>query len=149
MIFVTVGTTEFDELIKCLDNLISEKKILGEFTAQIGLGKYAPKHMESFSWVSFLDVYLIMSDLIISHAGASTIFECLELRKKLIVVENPNVRRPANELLKKLSSKNYLIWCKRLEDLYGHINNVDTFPFREYTAPGCQIAEKILEFLGV
>lgn len=147
MIFITVGTTEFDTLLRKIDKLVEDKKISDEIIAQIGNGKYVPKRIKYFRFAKSLLSFFQNAQLIISHAGAATIFECLELQKKLIVIENPEVRRAATRFLKELSNKNYLIWCKHIDQLLECIESANTIQINNYSSPKCTISEKILEFL--
>uniref|UniRef100_A0A2K6KTF8 UDP-N-acetylglucosamine transferase subunit ALG13 n=1 Tax=Rhinopithecus bieti TaxID=61621 RepID=A0A2K6KTF8_RHIBE len=98
-VFVTVGTTSFDDLIACVSAPDSLQKIesLGynRLILQIGRGTVVP---EPFSTESFtLDVYrykdslkedIGKADLVISHAGAGSCLEALEKGKPLVVVIN-------------------------------------------------------------
>lgn len=148
MIFITVGTTNFDSLIRTIDNLVENGKINDDAQAQIGNGNYVPKNIKSFRLTRSLLPFIRKAELIISHGGALTIFECLELKKKLIVVENPEVRgRHQLELAKELSEKQYLIWCKHYEKLLDCIEKAKTMQFNTYSPPICSISKKILDFL--
>ncbi len=42
MIYVTVGSTYFDELIECIDLYVGNNKIRERVIAQIGSSKYEP-----------------------------------------------------------------------------------------------------------
>lgn len=89
-VFVTVGTTSFDELIKNVDDIII--KFDGfSFVLQIAQGKYKPKNADYFEFTSNIDEFYNDADLIITHAGAGSIYRLLELNKKIIVV--PNMER--------------------------------------------------------
>ncbi|MFQ6125778.1 MAG: PssE/Cps14G family polysaccharide biosynthesis glycosyltransferase [Candidatus Heimdallarchaeota archaeon] len=143
-----MGTTEFDALLRKIDNLVENKKIRNEVIAQIGNGSYVPKNIKFFRFAKSLIPFLKKAKLIISHAGAATIFECLELKKKLIVIENPDVRRDAKQFLKELSSKNYLIWCKHIDQLLECIESANTIQLNYYSSPKCTISEKIINFLN-
>ena len=147
MIFITVGTTEFDSLLRKIDKLVENKKIRNNVIAQIGNGNYVPKNIKFFRFTKLLNPFLKKAKLIITHAGAATIFECLELKKKLIVIENPDVRRAAKRFLKELSDKKYLIWCKHIEQLLECIESANTIQLKYYNSPRCTISEKILDFL--
>ena len=148
MIFITVGTTDFDALIRKIDELVVKKRIYNKVIAQIGDGKYVPKNIKSFRFAKSLLPFFKKADLIISHGGAATIFECLELKKKLIVVENPEVRGKHQwELAKVLSDKRYILWCKHFEQLLECIESAKTMQFNNYSPPKCTIPEKILEIL--
>ena len=109
-LLVTVGTTEFDELIKAVDTLeifhwlISEN--ITQVTFQIGKGFYEPCILNKLSkdinnnnnnyniiinWFRFtpnLSLYIDQSTIIFSHGGAGTIIECLERNKLLCIAVN-------------------------------------------------------------
>ena len=61
MIFVTVGTTHFDELVETVDKLA--EKLKEKCTIQIGVGKYIPKNCKWFRFKSSLKNYYKNSDL--------------------------------------------------------------------------------------
>ncbi|XP_036768514.1 putative bifunctional UDP-N-acetylglucosamine transferase and deubiquitinase ALG13 isoform X3 [Manis pentadactyla] len=122
-LFVTVGTTSFDDLIACVSAHASRQiiKRLGynRLVLQIGRGKVVP---EPFSTESFtLDVYryknslkedLEKADLVISHAGAGSCLETLEKGKPLIVVVNEKLMNNHQlELAKQLHKDGHLLYC--------------------------------------
>lgn len=99
-IFVTVGTTQFDDLIKCicepdtinvLENLGCRKLVL-----QIGNGDIPSIkafnnsliQLDIFKTKPNITSYVEQSDFVISHAGAGTCLEVLTLKKPLLVVIN-------------------------------------------------------------
>ena len=148
MIFVTVGTTEFDALIQLLDKAVEQNQITDDVTAQIGTGTYIPKHITAFRFCNSLQPFLKRAELVISHGGAGTIFECLTVKKKLIVVANPRVRgEHQQELAIELSRRGHLLWCPSLKNIEECIHQAKTTKFNEYTSPKSTIAQKILEFL--
>ncbi|MFH0831807.1 MAG: PssE/Cps14G family polysaccharide biosynthesis glycosyltransferase [archaeon] len=146
MIFVTVGTGKFDELIKKID--MTAANINEKIISQIGKGDYIPKNAEYFRFKPSLMPYYRKARLIISHGGAGTTYELLEMGKKIISLANPNrTDVHQEEILKALSKDNYLIWCKNPGELEETIRKAKAFQFRKYTPPECKIAEKIREFL--
>jgi len=97
-IFVTVGTTRFDKLIKCVTRptALSWMRANGYTDLVIQYGKGikpeipndSPIAIRSYSFQSSLDDDMKEADLIISHAGAGTVMEALRMRKRLVVVIN-------------------------------------------------------------
>ena len=106
-VFVTVGTTEFDQLIREIDSssFLQCLKECGydELSVQMGRGLYEPVALISASKsLSFpvtvyrfkpnLDKDMDRADLIISHCGAGSILEAVRKRKRLIVVINNSLQ---------------------------------------------------------
>jgi beta-1,4-N-acetylglucosaminyltransferase len=147
MIFVTVGTGKFDELIKKVDEVSSE--IDDRIIMQIGNGSYTPKSTEYFRFKPNLSSYFKKSKVVISHGGAGTIYELLIRKKKIIGVANTN-RTDVHqfEILKALSKQENLIWCRDIKDILGDIKKAGRFKFKLYKKPKCEIADKIKEFLS-
>jgi hypothetical protein len=88
VIFVTIGTTDFDALTQTMDNLsldLPEKVVV-----QIGKGKYIPEHCEYFRFAPSLDPYYERASLVVSHGGLGIITEVLERGLPLVAVEDPN-----------------------------------------------------------
>ncbi|XP_045393626.1 LOW QUALITY PROTEIN: putative bifunctional UDP-N-acetylglucosamine transferase and deubiquitinase ALG13 [Lemur catta] len=122
-VFVTVGTTSFDDLVACVsarDNLQVIKSLgYNRLILQIGRGMVVP---EPFSTESFtLDVYrykdslkedLQKADLVISHAGAGSCLETLEKGKPIVVVINEKLMNNHQlELAKQLHKDGHLFYC--------------------------------------
>lgn len=122
-VLVTVGTTEFEDLIKFVDteSFMTLVKSLNYHTiiCQIGRGKYVPK-LSNFRSVPSLIPFIQDSDLIISHGGAGTILECLRLHKKLIIVTNSSLmNNHQSELALELKSRGCALLCESPSDLYS------------------------------
>ncbi|KAG5192830.1 glycosyltransferase family 28 C-terminal domain-containing protein [Tribonema minus] len=100
MVFVTVGTTLFDELIRAADqdDVLQRLWQLGyrRVLMQTGKGAYQPAegdrrcgmHVSCYRFKPTLAEDMARADLIISHAGAGSIMEALTLAKPLVVVVN-------------------------------------------------------------
>ena len=125
-IFITVGTTEFDDFIKLIDQKSEFIDILQELgcqklTIQIGRGIYEPnniiinssKHninVEFYRFKSSLKEDMEKADLIISHCGAGSILESLTMKKILIVIVNTTLQENHQiELAEELSSLDYCL----------------------------------------
>jgi len=106
-VFLTVGTTEFDELVSAIDTCEFVQALCAfgcvRLSVQIGRGAVEPKVLAqecatrgvSYSCFRFKDSLtdeMQRADLIISHCGAGSILEALGLHKMLIVVVNSSLQ---------------------------------------------------------
>lgn len=121
MIFVTVGTTYFDELVEQVDRLVREGEIEDDVLAQIGSGTYVPS---SCRWVRYLDSLepeFLRADLVIC-AGGATVFELLRLRKNFIAVPNRSVQDDHQlDVLRALEAEGACACCRDVRDLGARI----------------------------
>jgi len=147
MIFVTVGSTKFTDLIRKMDELAPS---LGdEVIMQIGNGPYEPRNSKFFRYAESLEPYYDQADLIVAHGGLGTIVEVSQRGKKLVCVVNPTTMDLHQEhLLRIYAEKNYLLWCKDLEQLVAAIEQARTMQFVRYEAPECHIHEVIKNYLS-
>lgn len=90
MILVLVGThpQPFDRLLKKIDVLIESGAIIEKVIAQIGASNYTPKNYAHKSFFNDVERFGLIkkSSLVITHAGAGNIIDCLNSGKKVIVV---------------------------------------------------------------
>ena len=89
MIFLTVGSMfPFDRLVQAVDEMVAQKLITETMVAQIGDGKYEPRHMTFDRYLAKpdYDQRLAEATMLIAHAGAGTIALALQHRKPLRVV---------------------------------------------------------------
>lgn len=147
MIFVTVGTTAFDSLIRSVDDISDQ--INEEIVCQIADGKYIPKSCRYFRFSSSVDQEFARADLIICHGGAGTLFKLLALNKKVISVPNLDRKdKHQTDLIDKLSGENYIISCYDLSKLISKILESKTAILKKYEKPDCGIAQAIVAFIG-
>jgi beta-1,4-N-acetylglucosaminyltransferase len=147
MIFVTVGSVApFDELIMKVDEM-AEKGIVDGMIAQIGNGGYEPRNGRWYRFKESLMEDYKASNLIITHTGAGTLFEIVELGKKAIAVPNPHVVMN-HDIAERLSKDGHIIWCPDLAQLGGKIEGMATWNPRRYEETQCKIPDMIVEFLG-
>jgi len=146
MMFVTAGTTKFDELVKKIDECLENGQIKERVIAQIGNGKYLPKNMKYFRFSKDLTKYYRMADIVISHEGAGTLLELVNLGKKTISLENPTtVENP--DIVNKLSRDGYLFKCNSMSGIVKAINEAKSKKFRKYVPPKCFIHKVIIGFV--
>jgi beta-1,4-N-acetylglucosaminyltransferase len=147
MIFVTIGTTDFDQLVEKMDALapsLTEQVII-----QTGKSKYVPKNCEYFRFAPSLAPYIDQADIVVSQGGMAVTYEVLNKRKKLISVENTTYTDGhQKDILKILAKENYLVWCSDLDELPGMLDVVKDVELKPYIRPPCTIAEEIRNFLN-
>lgn len=85
-IFVTVGNTQYNSLIKAIDESLSPDKF--DVTIQLADGKYTPLHHKFFRYTQDIKSYFNDADVIITHAGAGSVFQLLEDKAKMVVIPN-------------------------------------------------------------
>ncbi|KAI0232981.1 N-acetylglucosaminyldiphosphodolichol N-acetylglucosaminyltransferase [Lamellibrachia satsuma] len=122
-VFVTVGTTSFDQLIQTVSNdtVLQVLQKLGycHMVLQIGRGSYEPTpqntdsfKLEYFKFKDSIAEDIRCADLIISHAGAGSCLEVLGANKPLVVVINEELMNNHQvELADQLSSDGHLFYC--------------------------------------
>jgi beta-1,4-N-acetylglucosaminyltransferase len=148
VIFVAVGTTDFDDLIREMDEValtLSE-----EIVMQIGNGQYIPKNCQYFRFSPSLEPYYSQASIVVSHGGLGIVMEVLERGNKLIGVENVTCHgEHQRDLLSALAEGGYLIWCQDLNTISGALACARRYTFKRYVAPGCEIHTMIKDFLQV
>ena len=112
-IFVTVGTTPFDSLIKEASLLKSSETIL-----QVGESDFEASNCKIIKLTTNIVKYYFWADIVICHAGAGTIYQLLEMDKSIIVV--PNLERSdqhQNEITNFVESNNYGLVARDVKKL--------------------------------
>jgi beta-1,4-N-acetylglucosaminyltransferase len=130
-VFVTVGTTLFDDLIKEVDQDKVKDFLRGkgftQIVCQIGQGKYVPS-LPNFRTIPSVQQFIDDSDLVISHAGAGTILDVLRSSKKLIVVVNPLLMNNHQlEIAEALNKNRHLIMCSSPSELLESLQALQGF----------------------
>lgn len=125
---VTVGSTNFDALLKALDAKFIEALLarhISRVSIQIGrTGHYEPtdfvKQCEEakiqadfFQFRPDFSDYVKGFDLIISHAGAGSVLDALHSKKKLLVIVNEQLMDNHQiELAEALAQQQYLYFAR-------------------------------------
>ncbi|KAM4661295.1 UDP-N-acetylglucosamine transferase subunit ALG13-like isoform 2-T2 [Amazona ochrocephala] len=124
-VFVTVGSTSFDDLIaavcspaalKVLQSLGYKKLVLQVGRCALDLALLGSPdvavELEAFRYKESLVEDLRRADLVISHAGAGSCLETLEKGKPLIVVINEKLMNNHQlELAKQLHEDGHVLYC--------------------------------------
>ena len=154
---VTVGTTKFNALIESVDSASVADALIelgfSHLFLQIGQGEYIPERLipdgqteatidraygslsiEYFRLVPSLAEYVDRADLVISHAGAGSIFEALNAGKRVIAVPNPLLMgNHQKELANHLQKQGYLV-SSNLDGVERAIFEVQSTKLNEYKA---------------
>jgi len=105
-VFVTVGTTSFNPLVKAIDNGSFADSAL----IQIADGDYQPVNARWFNFEPGIQSHIDNADVVVCHAGAGSIFRLLEQGIVPLVVPN-TVRRDKHqlEIARWLKQKRYAV----------------------------------------
>lgn len=145
-IFVTVGTTRFDSLIEFIDLNLS--KDIYDVIFQISDGKYKPSNFKYFEFSSSISEYYFKTDLVITHAGAGSIYQLLEIQKKMIIV--PNMERIDGhqlDIAEYMSRNKHALMTNKLEDIPELIVLAESFRPNIFKKRPFFKVQEILEFL--
>jgi len=115
-VFVTVGTTSFDALIAATTTpefaSALEKLGFDELRLQVGRGN-EPAVRDRTTWFRFAPTItdeMRAADVVISHAGAGSVLEALELGKRLVVCVNEKLMdNHQAELAKALEARGHVV----------------------------------------
>lgn len=147
-ILVTVGTSAFDDLIQAVDEQLLGKSY--HVTCQVADGNYVPVNFPHFRFSPEFRRYFEEADLIISHGGAGTVFELLEMHKKILVVPN-QMRRDKHQgdlaqyvAQQKLGAVNW-----ELKHLARDLDECIRSSYERYRAEEFFYADNILDYFGI
>lgn len=170
IVFVTVGTTKFEALIKALDTPQTVIAIADQgFTkliVQLGAGSHTPAiicpagqdvyvhanglEVQWFRFAPSLKSYMKAASLIISHAGSGSLFEALQLGKAVIAVPNSILMHNHQaELADHLEALGHLLASSPV-DLLETLQSMELEQLRPYTPENpAGIAEAIDSMMGI
>ena len=144
-ILLTVGTTKFDSLVRYVDLNFDLSQF--KLTLQIANGEYIPTRFEYFTYTDQIENYYQAADLIITHAGAGTIFRLLELNKKMIVI--PNLDRIDShqiDIAEYMHKKGHARMILDFDDLKEAVSKVVQSKFLPFRKQDFFAANEIIDF---
>ncbi|VDK88897.1 unnamed protein product [Litomosoides sigmodontis] len=159
--FVTVGSTEFDALIrtvieqKCLESL--NEIGITDLLIQMGRGKVKLEKVNrcgiNIDYYCYKDDILQdirAADLIIGHAGAGTCLEVLRCKKPFVVVVNEELMDNHQwELAERLHELGH-IFCTKPNDLAEIIRSPEIFKRKPFAGPDYSaLANAVLQHMGI
>ncbi|XP_029368449.1 UDP-N-acetylglucosamine transferase subunit ALG13 homolog isoform X1 [Echeneis naucrates] len=121
-VFVTVGTTSFDELIESITSSEGAQALKARgyerLVLQVGRGSLPAAdscphiRMEAFQFKGSITEDIKQADLVISHAGAGSCLETLGAGKPLLVVINDKLMNNHQlELARQLHADSHVLYC--------------------------------------
>tara|TARA_B100001059_G_scaffold108485_1_gene108253 strand:+ start:1261 stop:1710 length:450 start_codon:yes stop_codon:yes gene_type:complete len=126
-VLVSVGSSSFDSLVCAVDSIANLFPNY-EFTFQISNGKYTPTIGDFFSFSNSFSQYIDNADIIITHAGAGTVFELLEKHKKCIVIPNyERIDQHQSDLASFIEKNSLAIVCHDLKNINQCLQEVEAF----------------------
>jgi beta-1,4-N-acetylglucosaminyltransferase len=132
MIFVTVGTTYFDELVREVDRLAGQGAFDEPVHVQLGRGQYIPEHCEWFRYAPSLDEQYRRARLVICHGGVGTVFRLLELGTPFIAMANRSLQDDhQTDLLRALERRQWCTCCYEIHQLAGALSHAELAPSYE------------------
>jgi UDP-N-acetylglucosamine transferase subunit ALG13 len=144
----------FDRLVQSVDEMIGEKLIEGTIVAQIGDGKYEPRHMafERYLAKPEYDRLVIEADMLIAHAGAGTIALALKQHKPLLVVPrlgkfNEHVNDHQVVTARKYEEMGYVLVAHQMQDIPAKLEALRLFRPRSREVRSQDLARRIGLFL--
>jgi UDP-N-acetylglucosamine transferase subunit ALG13 len=147
MLFVTVGSTEFDALVRAADRLAAGMH--EEVVVQIGRGRYTPGNARWFRFEPSLESYYAAASLVVAHGGLGTVTEVLQQGIPLVGVSNPDrYDRHQDQILRVLEEQGCLAWCRRLDELAEVVAQARRRRFVAYRPPPSHIGAVVRQFLA-
>ncbi|XP_057873702.1 uncharacterized protein LOC131079691 isoform X2 [Cryptomeria japonica] len=161
-VFVTVGTTSFDSLVKAVDSTQCKEALVSKgytnLLIQLGRGTYFPTKssgedgglkVDYFTFLPNIAGFLQSAALVISHAGSGSIFETLRVNRPLIVVVNEALMdNHQSELAEELAERKFL-YCARPETLAETIECMDLESLLPYPPSNpMAVVQSLNQFLG-
>lgn len=129
-ILVTVGTTGFDELFRACDALDWNGH---EVLFQIGPSRYSPTLERAVRYTGNIKEAYGWADVVITHAGAGSVFTLLEMGRRIVVVPNLTRRdKHQSELARFVEANRFAIVAWSPDELGDALRRLDGFDFQPY-----------------
>lgn len=157
MIFVTLGSQkfQFNRLLKEIDRLIEENKIIEEVFAQTGYSDYVPKN---YKYKSFLDRnefkdIMEKANKVITHGGTGAIVGAVKQGKKVIAVPRlekygEHVDDHQLQIIEEFKKMNFIKSANKIDELSEIISNIDRCEFYKYESNTKVIIDSIESFIN-
>ncbi|WP_374475082.1 PssE/Cps14G family polysaccharide biosynthesis glycosyltransferase [Zoogloea sp.] len=146
-IFVTVGTTRFDSLIDACRNDIFFRS--HDCVVQTGPGGGKVETADSFEYTNDIERFYVWADVIVTHAGAGSIYRLLELKKKLVIVPNlDRLDKHQLDIATFMSEHGYALSISDVNELSSVVSLAYEKEFREFVKEDFFAAAEVLDFVS-
>lgn len=146
-VLVSVGTGSFNQLIEQVDKCLTGPEF--EVRCQIGEGSFKPHH-DHYSFSDDFNTDVEQADIVITHAGAATVFELLEKGKKTLVVPNQfRLDKHQKDLADYVEKRGFARACWQLADLKEYVLHVHEFDYLPYRKEHFFKAAELLDYFGL
>lgn len=145
-VFVTTGTTAFEEL----SSLVVEISEQFEIILQTPECVLDAKNARVFSFVEDIESYYDWADVVVTHAGAGSVYRLLELGKRIVVVPNLTRKDPHQlQLAKYVDDSAYGEVCYNMSELKTSIISCAESTFSRYERLLFDDVTGILNLFGI
>jgi UDP-N-acetyl-D-mannosaminouronate:lipid I N-acetyl-D-mannosaminouronosyltransferase len=145
-IFVTVGHTHYNSLFKAVNDQLPSETY--DVVNQISDGDYLPDKHKHFKFTQNIASYIEQADLVITHAGAGSVFHLLEVGKPIVVVPNfERVDEHQKDLANFVEMNNYATVCNDLTQLAHCVVEATSKTFNPYKTDPFYGYQRILALL--
>jgi len=164
---VTVGSTQFDSLIRAIDKAefldFLQRLKIKRLQVQRGTGSFWPSNLVDSShvleqqlevqvveYLPDLPTHLRKAALVVSHAGAGTILDCLTAGRRMVVVPNEELMANHQIQLGDALQQRNLLHCFRTGELLQRLQEADfnaLCRFPEQNSP--VFRQSVCELLGL
>lgn len=146
-IFFTVGTTRFDSLIEAVARDAYFKG--HECTLQVGPGGRQLSGFECFEYTKDIDSYYEAADVVVTHAGAGSIYKLLEMRKRIVVVPNTDrLDSHQSDIANYMDKNGYAIAANDLARLSECVRKAAEASLKPFEKTDFFAAKEIVEFIA-
>ena len=150
-VYVTVGSGSFDQLITAVDCCFTEvvnNQLELEFCCQIGKGKVKPS-LPYFRFSDDFRTFYQNAAVIITHGVAGTVFELLDMGKKIVLVPNTfRLDKHQQDLAWFIEQHRYGVVCHSLDTLADCVTQALEQDFVPYKKEPFFMADELLDFLS-
>ena len=143
-VYITVGSGAFDQLLRQVELSLDLSRYQVQY--QIGSSDYCPQ-ANFFRFDDRYIDYLQQADVVICHAGAATVFQLLEMGKKLLIV--PNMSRidlHQQDLAQFVEQQGYAQVCWQLDNLASDLQQCLSRQFEPYRKQAFVLGDELRQY---